>query len=247
MSDCFPISHAITAHWEGGWSDHPADPGGKTMYGVTEAVFHAWLKRQGAPVRPVRSITKAEALEIYRAEYWQPTAKRYNLVPGVDLATYDAAVNAGVSRAIGWLTKGADKANDHVKTIQNICRQRLSFKQGLAIWKTFGRGWLNRVTDVEAKSVAMAIAARADHLELQQRLEDEAAAAGKKANNQNAGGAASGGSTVAPVGVDNLDQVAGWILAGGLAAVVLLAAFLFWRAHINRKRQRAYEAEAAAI
>ncbi len=42
--DRFEACHAITAKWEGGWSNHKADPGGKTMYGVTEAVFHAWLK-----------------------------------------------------------------------------------------------------------------------------------------------------------------------------------------------------------
>ncbi|CUX63003.1 glycosyl hydrolase 108 family protein [Agrobacterium tumefaciens] len=35
--------HNITAEWEGGWSNHKADPGGKTMYGVTEAVYHVWL------------------------------------------------------------------------------------------------------------------------------------------------------------------------------------------------------------
>jgi len=40
----FEKCHAVTAKWEGGWSDHPADPGGKTMYGITEAVYHAWLR-----------------------------------------------------------------------------------------------------------------------------------------------------------------------------------------------------------
>jgi lysozyme family protein len=117
----FETCNAITAKWEGGWSDHPADPGGKTMYGVTEAVYHAWLKKQGKAIKPVRNITKAEALEIYRAQYWAPTAGKYNLVPGVDLATYDAGVNAGVSRAIKWLVQGASKGNDHVVTVKGIC------------------------------------------------------------------------------------------------------------------------------
>lgn len=94
MGDRFETCHAITAKWEGGWSDHPADPGGKTMYGVTEAVYHAWLRAKGRPTKPVRGITMAEALEIYRDKYWLPTAVRYNLRPGVDLATYDAGVGA---------------------------------------------------------------------------------------------------------------------------------------------------------
>lgn len=54
----FRRCHAVMARWEGGWSDHPADPGGKTMYGITEAVYHGWLQRQG---RRLRHIAKQQA------------------------------------------------------------------------------------------------------------------------------------------------------------------------------------------
>ena len=60
----FRRCHDVTKTWEGGWSDHPVDPGGKTMYGVTEAVYHAWLRQHGNPLRPVRQITAAEAEQI---------------------------------------------------------------------------------------------------------------------------------------------------------------------------------------
>ncbi|CDP52005.1 protein of unknown function DUF847 [Devosia sp. DBB001] len=69
----FRRCHDVTKAWEGGWSDHPADPGGKTMYGLTEAVFHAWLRQQRKPVRPVRQITAAEAEQIYFEQYWVPS------------------------------------------------------------------------------------------------------------------------------------------------------------------------------
>lgn len=248
MSDRFSICHAITAKWEGGWSDHPADPGGKTMYGVTEAVYHAWLKRQGKALKPVRNITMAEALAIYRAEYWAPTAERYNLVPGVDLATYDAGVNAGVSRAVRWLM-GAVGGPDH-ETVKKICAARLSFKQGLAIWKSFGRGWTNRVVDVEAKGVKMALEAKAEKPAVQQKLEEEAKAADRKAKAQGTGAAGSGagaggGTQVAPEQVAPVaDQLAGWMLTGAIVALLLVGAFLAWRAYINRKRAKAYEKEA---
>ena len=55
---------------EGGWSDHPADRGGKTMYGVTQGTYTAWRKKRGRPEASVRSLSKAEAREIYENEYW---------------------------------------------------------------------------------------------------------------------------------------------------------------------------------
>ncbi|MGQ8632310.1 glycoside hydrolase family 108 protein, partial [Agrobacterium sp. DKPNP3] len=158
MSDRFTIYHNITAKWEGGCSNHKADPGGKTMYGVTEAVYHAWLKKRGLKEKPVRNISISEALIIYREQYWNPTAVEFHLFPGVDLAVYDAAVNSGVSRGIKWL-KAAAGSNDHSETVKRICRARLSFMQSLAIWKQFGKGWGRRVADIEAKGVAMALAA----------------------------------------------------------------------------------------
>lgn len=109
-------------------------------------------------MKPVRNISLSEALIIYREQYWNPTVVKFNLFPGVDLAVYDAAVNSGVSRGVKWL-KSAAGSNDHSETVKRICRARLSFMQSLAIWKTFGKGWGRRVADIEAKGVAMALAA----------------------------------------------------------------------------------------
>ena len=134
----FRRCHEVTKAWEGSWSDHPADPGGKTMYGVTEAVFHAWLRQQRKPVRPVRQITAAEAEQIYFEQYWVPSGGP-TLANGVDLATYDASVNSGVSRGRKWLLASIG-GPDH-ETVKRICATRLSFMRSLNIWNTFGRGW----------------------------------------------------------------------------------------------------------
>ncbi|MEO4045259.1 glycosyl hydrolase 108 family protein [Hoeflea sp. CAU 1731] len=146
-SDRFNTCHAITAKWEGGWSNHAADPGGKTMYGVTEATYQAWLEKRKLAAKPVRQLSYSEALRLYRDEHWHPTALKYNPVPGVDLAVCDAAVNSGVSRGLKWLKAGVG-SSDHTVTERNICRKRLSFMQSLKIWKTFGKGWSNRVADI---------------------------------------------------------------------------------------------------
>lgn len=248
MSDRFAVCMPITAKWEGAYVNHAQDPGGPTNLGVTQAVYDAWRKRRRLAPRSVKQITHGEALRIYRDEYWAPTAERYNLRPGVDLATFDAGVNAGVSRGIKWLLASIG-GPDHV-TVQKICKARLSFKQGLSIWKTFGNGWTNRVVDIEAKGVAMALAAVNDNsAAVQEKLEDEGRKANDTANKQSgsaggAGAASGGGVTLDPA---SADQLAGWLLTGAIAAGVLVAAFLIWRAVINKKRAKAYAAAAAEV
>lgn len=238
----FEKCHPITAKWEGGWSDHPDDPGGKTMYGITEAVYHTYLKSCGKPKRPVRYITKAEAEAIYRQNYWN-AAGCETLHAGVDLATYDAAVNSGVSRGRKWLL--ASVGGSAVQTVKNICAKRMSFVRGLRTWKTFGKGWSRRIADIEAKGVAMALSAVAiTKTEVKSKLEKEAQSASNKATGNVAG---AGGAVATPVGVDQAtDQIAGIALAGFIGVAVLVAVILIWRARVNKHRMEAYLKEAAA-
>lgn len=90
---------------EGGWSNHPADRGGATMYGVTQATYSAWRKKKGRPAQSVRKISKEEAKELYNEEYWQ-AASCDKLPWPISYLTFDAAVNSGVRRAIQWLQTG---------------------------------------------------------------------------------------------------------------------------------------------
>lgn len=245
----FERCHAVTAVYEGGWSDHKADPGGKTMYGVTERVFHAWLRGQGKPIRPVRSITLDEAKALYKAEYWY-AAKCEGLAAGVDLAVYDPAVNSGVSRARKWLE--ASIGGQDVQTIKRICAARLSFVRSLATWKHFGKGWARRIAGIEAKAVAMSLGAGgASAPQVKDRLKIEAGIAGEAARTDaisakaGAGGAAASSSTSA---VETVSPMAGdWLFYGGIGVAVLAVLFALWMTHRSRgnaERAEAYTGEA---
>lgn len=249
--DQFDRCHAVTAKWEGGWSNHAADPGGKTMYGVTEAVYHAWFREQGKQPRPVRSISMSEALAIYKSNYWY-AAKCNTLAVGVDLAVYDAAVNSGVSRGRKWLAASIGASD--VETIKRICKARLSFVQGLKTWKVFGKGWSNRIADIEAKGVAWAMAAAPATTPgvVKKRVENEAVKAEDLSKKQT-GGAASGAAGTAGGGAVATTEVPDWtmldtlIVSGIGVAAVLFVAWLFWRSRINKARAAAYKAEAASL
>lgn len=172
MLDKFDACHAITAKWEGGWSDHPADPGGKTMYGITQATLSSWLGRP-ATATEIRSLTKTQALAIYRDRYWRPVSGD-ELPAGVDLCVYDFGVNSGPSRAVkslqtalgvkadGWvgeLTIAALRNANPRDLINTLCDRRLAFLKSLPTWGSFGKGWANRVADIRKRAIAMAAGA----------------------------------------------------------------------------------------
>lgn len=171
MQGNFDQCMEVVARWEGGWSDHPEDNGGATMYGITIGTLRAW---RGRPVTKddVRRLTKAEALEIYRAWYWQPV-RGDDLPAGVDLVAFDAAVNSGPGRSARWLQQALNVRMDGVvgpATVAAACREdpaalivaatqvRLTWLRGLDDWRHFGRGWTNRVEDVRSKALLMAAA-----------------------------------------------------------------------------------------
>jgi len=160
---------------EGGYSNHPQNPGGATMKGVTQRVYDGYRQRKQLAKRPVRGIRKEELLEIYDRQYWDPI-KGDQLPDGVDYVVFDGAVNSGVSqsgkwlqRALGPLYKGVVDGNIGEGTlgavaqvtnmdalIDRICDQRLKFLRSLKTRKTFGAGWSRRVAEVRAAGKAWA-------------------------------------------------------------------------------------------
>lgn len=172
MTDKFDVCHEITAKWEGGWSDHPDDPGGKTMYGVTQATLSSWYGRP-ATVAEIRNLSRAEAKVIYRDRYWKRVGGDV-LPPGVDLCVYDFGVNSDQERSVkslqaalgvkadGWVgddTRRAAAAADKRRLIDELCDRRLAFLRKLPTWSKFGKGWSNRVADVRKRAMAMAAGA----------------------------------------------------------------------------------------
>ncbi|WP_404927166.1 glycoside hydrolase family 108 protein [Mesorhizobium sp. ORM16] len=91
----------VLAH-EGGYVNHPADPGGPTNKGVTQRVYDGYRKGKGLAKRSVKSITMDEVGEIYDRQYWD--AVKGDLLPdGVDYVVFDGGVNSGPGRSIMWL------------------------------------------------------------------------------------------------------------------------------------------------
>jgi lysozyme family protein len=154
---------------EGGYVNHPKDPGGPTNKGVTQRVYDAYRKAIDAPPRSVKDISQGEIGSIYREQYWLPI-RGDDLPSGVDYTVFDYAVNSGTVKAakalqralgvkvdghIGMLTLDALRRADRGALVRSICRGRLDFLYHLASWTTFGRGWSRRVDAVKQSALTM--------------------------------------------------------------------------------------------
>lgn len=133
---------------EGGYANHPSDPGGETMYGITISVA-----RENGYSGPMRSIPMDVVRRIYKKKYWDVVSGD-TLAPGVDLAVFDFAANSGPSRALSFLRNAI--GGPDTDTINNLCDARLAFLQGLRTWGTFGKGWYRRVSEVRSMALQMA-------------------------------------------------------------------------------------------
>lgn len=167
----FERSLAAVLKHEGGYVDHPSDPGGATNLGITFATLKAWRKTEITKA-DVRNLTKEEAAAIYKANYWD-RIKGDDLPFGVDYAVFDFAVNSGVSRAAIFLQEIIGAAPDGkigpdtlkamakwsaVKLIEALCSKRMTFLKGLSTWPVFGKGWSSRVNGVLKLAKEMAVA-----------------------------------------------------------------------------------------
>jgi lysozyme family protein len=170
MRKNFERSLAAVLKEEGGYSNHPKDPGGATNFGVTQRVYDAWRSNNGKPHRSVKEITSDEVETIYYQQYWI-MVRGDQLNSGVDLAMFDYGVNSGPSRAIkelqrtlgvkvdgipGNVTLAAAAAADPIKLVNDLLDLRIKFLKGLSTWDTFGRGWSVRVSRVRAQAIEMA-------------------------------------------------------------------------------------------
>lgn len=93
---------------EGGFSDHAADRGGATRYGITEAV----ARREGY-TGPMRTLPRATAATIYRRLYW--IVPRFDRVashaPALAAEMFDTGVNMGPAVATGFVQRALNALN----------------------------------------------------------------------------------------------------------------------------------------
>ena len=153
---------------EGGYVNHPSDPGGRTNLGVTQLVWEDWLDR-AVTEENMKALTPAKVAPLYREMYWD-RVKADKLPSGVDYCVFDAAVNSGASRAAKWLQTTVGAVPDGVigeQTLKQVLltnpkmlidkysANRLAFLHRLTTWPTFGKGWERRVEEVRVAAHKM--------------------------------------------------------------------------------------------
>jgi lysozyme family protein len=173
---------------EGGYVNHPADPGGPTKYGITLKTLAAY-RRQTVTAGDVKALSLAEAAAILDSQYWRKVWGD-ELPKGVDYAMFDFAVNSGPAQAIktaqrilgvdhdgsmGAMTLAALQKIPAKEFINQYCTARLGFMRGLNTWGTFGKGWSARVAHVRMLASSMAETGRTKSIvnEVQEHIKPE--------------------------------------------------------------------------
>jgi len=169
MKDNFDAALKAILHHEGGYVNHPADPGGMTNLGVTKRVWEEWVGHE-VDEKTMRNLTPELVGPMYKVKYWDKI-KGDDLPTGVDYVVFDAAVNSGPGRAAKWLqacvgvdpdggigpkTLAAVESFDASQLVEDYAKRRLSFLMDLQTWDTFGKGWGRRVAEVQKTGLDMA-------------------------------------------------------------------------------------------
>ena len=151
---------------EGGYVNHPSDPGGETNLGVTRAVYEQYAGRQVMDGE-MEGLTHDDVYPIYKENYWN-RVRGDDLPSGADFCTFDWAVNSGVSRAakalqrivsveqdggIGPMTLQAVLEVEPADIIDQMHYMREGFYRSLSTFDTFGRGWLRRNDETKEQAL----------------------------------------------------------------------------------------------
>ena len=172
MSDArFEYALRFVLKWEGGPVDHPADPGGRTNYGVTQAVYDNYRNTRGLPRRDVFVIDSDEVRDIYLNGYWRPAGCGMLPEP-LDVIQFDTAVQRGNVKAkkmlqaalgvdpdgiIGPATMQALHEEIAAGTIESVAQVYIDMRADHyrrrvaenASQSVFLKGWMNRLGDLE--------------------------------------------------------------------------------------------------
>jgi lysozyme family protein len=168
MQSNWKRSFELMLQSEGGFANHPSDPGGMTNLGVTKATWENWVGRQ-SDESEMRSLTADKVEPMYKKKFWD-AVRGDELKVGIDYLMFDFAVNAGAGRAIktlqtsigvpadggfGPVTMAAMKSYKPVKLIERFSQAKEDFYRSLNTFEVFGKGWLNRVERVKGEALTM--------------------------------------------------------------------------------------------
>jgi lysozyme family protein len=140
MKENFSKALDFVLQWEGGFVNHPKDPGGATNKGITRATFSKYVGRP-VSISELKSIAPETVRAIYRRDYWNAIGADA-LPPGVDLLAFDIAVNSGPGRALRWLDE-TSQLQPKPRVIA-LDKRRVGFYRALRTFPVFGKGWLRR-------------------------------------------------------------------------------------------------------
>ena len=164
MEDNFDECLKMLLHHEGGYVNHPSDPGGETNLGVTKKVYQEW-----GGTKDMKDLTVEDVAPIYKKNYWD-RCKCDDLESGVDWVVFDWAVNSGTGRsakaiqkicgatqdgAIGPKTLALIGTQNTQYVIEEFGKIRQDFYESLKTFDTFGKGWTRRNKETTEKALEM--------------------------------------------------------------------------------------------
>lgn len=165
MNRNFEIALKETLKWEGGYVNHPSDPGGMTYKGITAKTYAEFTGRRLETIteKVMQDISDDTIKQIYKRKYWD-AVKGDQLPDGIDILAFDFAVNSGPNRAIKELQECINVPVDgilgpitlkHLSTfpieqiIKEYVQARVDFLKQIKTFNVFGKGWMRRVAGIE--------------------------------------------------------------------------------------------------
>jgi lysozyme family protein len=169
MANNFDRALKVVLKYEGGFVNHPSDPGGMTNLGITHKTYSNWIGRD-ATEDEMRNLKLADVKPIY-SKFWNKL-NCDQLPSGLDLVVFDFAVNAGIKRSARLLQNliGADEDGEigektirlaahyalNKPAISDFSNKRRAYYATLSHFSTFGKGWIRRTNEVSAIALSWA-------------------------------------------------------------------------------------------
>lgn len=126
------VEFVLRKEIEGGYSNNPKDPGKETNFGISKR-WH--------PDVDIKNLTKEQALEIYRREYWIPCGAE-ELDSKMGLVVFDTSVNCGIVKARKFLKECGGDVYMYLDLRKQYYLDIIKRKPDQI---TFKNGWLRRL------------------------------------------------------------------------------------------------------
>ena len=155
MQNVFQKALNFTLQFEGGFVNHPADPGGPTNKGVTLAVLQENKIDENndgkSDIEDLKNLSLDSVVQLYKHKYWNKLGLD-DLIeshPKLAIAAFDTAVLTGPGRASKWLTTTLDKFEDYPYFLNLRMIHHLEVVKKNPATAVFKKGWLRRVNELK--------------------------------------------------------------------------------------------------